>query len=294
MDKEILKQLFKPICIHEYSDEYYVTLINVIKTACNENSFEWFIKCLKVYALGEFDDEFRLELINYLHSVNNDSTLEMNANNEAKLSVFAQAIVYECIFNCDDKVRASTLSLALNTLMFGVEKSLNHFYVTKMRSFFRESNINAIKKNRESKNGETNSESSDYINVENKVLKWILNLDRKKYPKLNDEQFALYLGKELAEKSSTNAIFNYPEAYIAKILDSSSTVKNNYSKKIEIGKIFRKLDNYVVSVSLNNVLFPLMSNTVKTNMKISLIDFAIEVYYEQMLLNLIKANNYAE
>jgi len=293
MDKEILKQLYKPIFIHEYSDEYFDSLIEIIETSCIEKSFDWFIKCIKCFALGESDEEFRLTMANFLHSVDDTIPLEMISKNEAELLVFAQAIVYECIMISSDQMRASALSLALNTMTFGIEKSLNKFYVAEMKSFYRVNSKKNIQETRKPVNEENIKDSFNFINTENKVLKWILNLDRKKNLVLNDEQFVWNLGKELAEKSGTMAIFNYPEAYIAKILNSTS-VKNIYSKEIDIQRVFEKLIANDENASIDNVLFPVMSRTFKYELEISLIDFAIEVYYEQMLLNHLNAIDYGK
>jgi len=294
MDKEILKQLYKPVFIHEYSDEYFDALIDVIETSCNNQSYEWFIKCIKCFVLEDFEDEFRLSLANDLHTLNKDISLEMICKNEAELIVFTQAIVYECVINCSDQVRASIISLALNTIMFGIEKSLNQFYVTQMKSFYREYCKKFIQDIRKSVNEENNKDSFDFNNTENKVLKWMLNVDREMFSELNNEQFIMNFGKEMAKKTGVNPIFNYPEAYIAKILNSSSIVKNIYSEEIEIKKVFGKLDFNEEYAKCDNVLFPIMSMTFKNNVKISLIDFAIEVYYEQILFNNIILNNYGE
>lgn len=287
MDKEILKQMYKPICIHEYSDGYFESLKDVIEAACNENSFEWFIECIKSLTLKELNDELRISLVNYLHSVDVDISQELISRNNAELLVFTQAILYECIINNEDKARATGLSLALNTILYGIEESLNQFYLAKMKTFYREISIKTIQEARESQN-------NDFINAENKVLKWMLSIDRKKYSDLNDEQFAYKLGKELAEKSGVNPIFNYPEAYVTKILLASIDGKDSHFEEKDIEEIMGKLYSNIEKESCDNVLCPILNRTIKNNIKISLIDFSIEVYYEQMLLNHLKVLIHAD
>lgn len=290
MDKNILKQMYKPICIREYEDEYFDGLIDVIENSCSDEPFEWYIRCIKYFIHS--DDEFSEELINLLDGVDGGSSTEIIKKNKAELSVFAQVILYERIMNGEDKNLALSLSLSLNTIMFGCEETLNQFHIDRMKSFYREINKERMMKYKEPAETETYKDVLNFMQTENNVLKWLLNIDKPKSSELDEKQFALNLGKELAKRCGTQTIFNYPEAYITKIILSSPDRIDFYSDKIPVKEVFNLLNFNDGSVDSYNSLFPLLSKTLKYNTKFSLIEYAIEVYYEQMLFNHIKVNNY--
>lgn len=290
MDKNILKQMYKPICILEYEDEYFDGLIDVIENSCSDESFEWYIRCIKYFM--NIDDEFNEEFINLLDGIDEDSSFDNIEKNKAELSVFAQAIIYERIMNGADKNLALTLSLSLNTIMFGREVTLNQFHIDRMKSFYREINKERMMKYKEPSETETDKDIFNFMKTENNVLKWLLNMNIPESSELDEKQFALNLGKELAKRCGTQTIFNYPEAYLTKILLSSPDRIDLYSDKIPVKEVFNLLNFNDVSLDSYNSFFPLLSKTLKYYTEFSLIDYAIEVYYEQMLFNHIKVNNY--
>lgn len=291
MDKETLKKMYKPICIHVFNDEYFDSLLNVIESICNEKSIVWLINCIKGFVLEEFEYDFKIELAKYLEAILEDEsiTAEIIAQNNAELAIFSQAIVYEGIMNNSIKEDALILSLALNTLSFGNEESLNHHYLSLMKKYYREKSIENINRVRID---EEKNELIDSLTRENIVLKWMINLNRDRYRELNDSQFAFKVGKELAEKSGTQQIFRYPEAYIAKIMLSSNILEDSLDAKRDLKEVLKSIKPVEEFFDEDESLYPVLTQTTNKQVKISLIDFAIEVYYENVLFNHLKSESY--
>lgn len=281
MDKNILKQLYKPISIQEYDDDYFAELINFLQTSCPEESIDYYINCIKFFLCS--DDESLEDLVNLLSEFQAEEP-ELTRGKRAQLSVFAQAIVAERILNSEDDNLRIAISLALRTLMFGKDKIINQFQIGYLKDFHRKIVEERIKEYKESILSEKNEDALAFIIRENEVLKWQLNLNISESQESNETLIAFNLGKELALKSGTHFTCLYPEAYMAKIILST----RKYDSYIEVMRISEILDSVNLIPKINEydvILFPILSKSVLNDFKINLIDLAIEVYYEQMLLN---------
>lgn len=281
MDKTILKQLYKPICIQEYDDDYFDELIDFLQNSCPEASFDYYLNCMKFFLCS--DDEALDDLVNLLAEFQTEDP-DLLRKKRAHLTVFAQAIVYERILNSSDDDLRIAISLSIRTLMFGRENIINHFQIGCLKDFHRKIIEEKIKEYKKSILSDKNEDALTFIIKENEVLKWQLNQNISESQESNNALFAFNLGKEFALKCGTHFTCIYPEAYIAKIIQSSKK-GDSYIEEMRISEIIDSINLITEINGHDSVLFPILSMSVANDFKINLIDLAIEVYYEQMLLN---------
>lgn len=289
MNEEILKRIYKPIYITEYESNYFENLAELIIEKCSDKEFSWYYKCILLFLGLENDSVFRSELSSLLKEVEEDDMTYEMSNGYAVHSVFCLAILYNCIINGEDKDLSSLLSLTLNTITFGNNNTICRSFVDEIKGFYRENHIESLSQNSTS----GTSETVDSIKAANKTLKFLLNIERKNTEELTDVEFVIKFCADFAVTSALEPIFKYPEAYITKtIINSSipvSEIKAITEIKQSISKIYQDF-----SIEYFELAFPILTLSIGHNQQYKLIDLAIEVYYEQMLYNLITENNYAE
>lgn len=289
MNDEILKKIYKPIYITEYESDYFENLAELIVENCSSEEFIWYYKCILLFLGLEDDSEFRNNLSILLQEVEEDDMDSEISNGYAAHSVFCLAILYNCVINGEDNTLSSTLSLVFNTIMFGSNNTVSKSIVDEIKGFYRKNQIELLSQSTTSEITET----VDSLKAVNKTLKFLLNTDCKNNDELTDVEFIIKFCKEFAITSELEPIFKYPEAYITKsIINSSipiSGIKTINEIKPSIDKIYQDF-----SIENFELAFPLLTSSIDRNQQHRLIDLAIEVYYEQMLYNLIIENDYAE
>jgi hypothetical protein len=138
MDTETLEKFYWPITVDPYTDEYYNLMLGPINGSFNSQPFDWYIGCIKGFIFNNFEQKVRDSLINSFGMANPEFRL---IENEAHLMILSQSIIYNLIFNGDDKLLSSKLSLALNTMMFCYNSSMyrlpNAHFVNEMKALFR-------------------------------------------------------------------------------------------------------------------------------------------------------------
>lgn len=326
MDKETLEKFYWPITVDPYDEEYYDKMLDAINGSFNSQPFNWYIGCMKGFVFNYLEQDIKDSLINSFGEANPDFCI---IENEAHLMVLSQAIIYNIIFNGEDKILSSKLSLALNTMMFCYNSSIyrlpNVYFVNEMQSFFRSRFIEMVEKIKVDfakvdlvALKEKSIIELDVINqaipaifqrmnsliLYNEIMYWLINrksLKRKiDYKELSKVDAAFNIGLDLGEMARSEPLV-YPEAYLTKLIFDMGQEKSFFDVRESLEDIIKESSIDFLDEKYNNsVLYPLcftlmhnldnkdeITPLMDLSSKITLFDFAVQVYYESILTNLL-------
>lgn len=326
MEKKTLANFYWPITVDSYEDDYYEKMLNAVNNSFNDQSFDWYIRCIRGFIFNDIDIELKDSLIDAFAKANSSFVM---IENDAHLMILAQAIIYNQIFHASDKSLAKSLSMAINCMTFCYNNSIyklpNLFYVNEMKEFVFNEFIDENKRNRDEflvcKTIDFNSYSSveladfqknlpvfvrklDSLEITNKILNWMV-LGKSLHTKTNFKDMlckdaALNIGFDLGSIVSKASI-PYPQAYIAKVLNDISKENKFFEEKKELKSIIEKItiDIFEDDMNICQLTHPLSYAIIQhkrknkehvsiMNMKtkITLLDFAIQIFCEKVLIEM--------
>lgn len=327
MERETLANFYWPITVDHYEDDYYEKILVAVNDSFNDQSFDWYIQCIRAFMFNEIDNELKDSLINAFANANSSFVM---IENDAHLMILAQAVVYNQIFNSSDKSLTKSLSMAINCITFCYNNSIyklpNPFLVNEMKDFVFNEFIDENKRNRAEFsvckiidfNNYTTNELADFqknipvfvskidsLEITNKILNWMIlgkSLNTENiFKNMFCEDAALNIGFDLGSIVSKTPI-PYPQAYIAKVLNDIPKADKFFEEKKELKSIIEKItidifdDNMNISPLAHPLSYAIIQHKRKNkehepimNMKtkITLFDFAIQIFCEKVLIEMV-------
>jgi hypothetical protein len=326
MERDTLANFYWPITVDHYEDDYYEKILVAVNESFNDQSFDWYIQCIRAFMFNEIDNELKDSLINIFASANSSFVM---IENDAHLMVLAQAVIYNQIFYASDKSLAKRLSMAINCMAFCYNKVIhklpNLFYVNAMKEFVFNEFIDENQRHRvdfsayqtidndsipsnELENLQNNIpvfiQQLNLLEVKNKILTWIV-LEKSLHTAANFkdmpcEDAAFNIGFDLGTIVSQTPV-PYPQAYIAKALNDISKANKFFEEKKELRSIIEKIkiDLLDDSLEINQLTHPLSYaiiqhkcknkeylSTMNMRAEITLLDFAIQIFCEKVLIEM--------